>query len=159
VINNFRGENDFLSNFHILQNPIHFGNLIFKTSEHFFAAHKSLIYEERVWIASLPEAREAKWAGSPKGYKGRKIHLREDWDDDDVKWSVMYLALMMKYTSNYNLAAKLMNTAPQQLVEGNRWHDNYWGDCFCDGCSHKEGKNILGLMHMHIRDKFFQIRI
>lgn len=159
MINEFRGENSFLSNFHILQNPIHFGNLIFITSEHLFQALKTLIYEERAWIASQPTPKEAKWAGGQKGYKGRVIQLRPDWDQDEVRWNAMFFSVFLKFTSNYDLAAKLLATHPKTLIEGNRWHDNYWGDCHCDGCANKVSMNNLGLVEMQIRNFLMTVRI
>jgi ribA/ribD-fused uncharacterized protein len=159
MINDFRGENSFLSNFHILQNPIYFGNIVFITSEHLYQALKTLIYEERAWIASQPTPREAKWAGSKKGYRGRIITLREDWDQDEVRWNAMFFACMLKYSTNYDLAAKLIATHPKQLIEGNRWHDNYWGDCYCDGCRNKQGLNNLGLVQMQFRKFLISVRI
>jgi len=158
MINNFKGPNDWASNFSVLQNPIMVGNLIFKTNEHFFAAHKTLIYEERVWIANQPTAREAKWAGSQKGYKGRKITLRNDWQPA-VQINVMKLGLTLKFILNYDMATKLINSWPKILIEGNWWHDNFWGDCYCKKCENIEGQNNLGIQLMKLRTLLMKIRI
>ena len=29
------------------------------------------------------------------------------------------------------LRSQLINTGDEELVEGNHWCDNYWGDCTC----------------------------
>ena len=39
------------------------------------------------------------------------------------------------------------------LIEGNTWHDNYWGDCSCNRCKSKSGENMLGILLMELRDK------
>lgn len=40
-----------------------------------------------------------------------------------------------------------MATGNEMLVEGNNWHDKFWG--VCGG----EGENHLGKMLMHIRER------
>jgi ribA/ribD-fused uncharacterized protein len=159
MINEFRGQHSFLSNFHTLQNPIKVGFIEFPTSEHFYQAHKTLELIDRVWIAGLETPGDAKKAGSRRGLNGRKIQLRDDWENNDVKWNVMYAGLMLKFMGNYSIAASLTGTLNKKLVEGNWWHDNYWGDCVCDKCRHTEGENILGFMLMHFREKLNMIRI
>ena len=44
-----------------------------------------------------------------------------------------------------------MATAPAPLLEGNYWHDNYWGDCKCKTCEKTEGQNKLGRILMIVR--------
>lgn len=39
----------------------------------------------------------------------------------------------------------------REIVEGNYWHDNYWGNCTCDKCKNIEGQNKLGKILMKIR--------
>lgn len=52
------------------------------------------------------------------------------------------------------LADLLVATHPKDLIEGNDWHDNYWGDCYrgdehCTG----PGENMLGVLLMELRDE------
>ena len=37
------------------------------------------------------------------------------------------------------------------LIEGNYWHDNYWGNCLCPKCKEIEGQNQLGKILMKVR--------
>jgi len=159
MINYFRDKNAFLSNFFVLENPIKVGFLTFDTAEHFYQAHKTLDLNDRVWISGLETAAAAKKAGSKRGLNGRKILLREDWIDDKVKQNVMYTGMFLKFMNNYELASRLITTYPKKLIEGNRYHDNYWGDCHCDKCAHIKGKNNLGLLLMYLRNALITIKI
>jgi predicted NAD-dependent protein-ADP-ribosyltransferase YbiA (DUF1768 family) len=42
-------------------------------------------------------------------------------------------------------------THPHRLVEGNTWHDPFWGDCHCGRCP-ADGENMLGGVLMELRD-------
>jgi hypothetical protein len=46
---------------------------------------------------------------------------------------------------------KLLETKNAELIEGNIWHDNFWGSCECSRCNHKPGKNMLGRLLMEYR--------
>ena len=63
MINSFRNEYAFLSNFQLLVNPIHWFGINYRTSEHFFVAMKTLRSDERRGIASLAAGLKAKRAG------------------------------------------------------------------------------------------------
>ncbi len=156
MIDIFRGEYEFCSNFSKQLQPIRSGNLTFRTNEHYYQAHKTLNMEDRIWIASLIDPRQAKRAGSPAGYKSRKIKLRLDWKKIDKK--VMFSGLYLKFIANHDLALKLINTYPKKLVEGNTWHDNYWGDCRCKDCRDVIGQNNLGILLMQVRDLLIEIQ-
>lgn len=142
MINTFKGEHAFLSNFYILTYPIHWRGINYKSSEHFFQAMKTLNFQERLNFAQLQTAGETKRLG-------KEIPLREDWND--VKDVVMRTALTLKFSTNDELAYQLLSTGDQTLVEGNHWHDNYWGNCTCQKCINKPGKNQLGLTLMYVK--------
>lgn len=50
-----------------------------------------------------------------------------------------------------NLKNKLKTTGNTTIIEGNYWHDNFWGSCHCLKCKGK-GQNHLGNLLMKIRD-------
>jgi predicted NAD-dependent protein-ADP-ribosyltransferase YbiA (DUF1768 family) len=81
------------------------------------------------------------------------VTLRPSWD---MYWryTVMEELLAIKFTPGSELAGKLLDTKPHVLVEGNRHHDQIWGDCRCGRalCS-APGMNLLGWMLMRQRDK------
>jgi ribA/ribD-fused uncharacterized protein len=134
MINSFSDEYRFLSNFYL--SPITMDGIVYPTVEHYFQAMKT---EE---ITLRKEIAEAYSPGRAKRM-GRKLLLRKDWET--LKITVMLKGLIEKFTTYPELQAKLIATAPHQLIEGNTWGDKYWG--ICNG----EGQNLLGLMLMLLR--------
>lgn len=137
----FDGEYAFLSNFY--ESKIVHEDMTFPTVEHAFQAAKTLSEEEQAAISI------AKTPGIAKRL-GRKVLLRSDWEE--VKERIMYECVKEKF-KNPILREKLLNTYPAELIEGNTWHDNYWGDCSCEKCKNIEGKNRLGKILMKIRSE------
>ena len=88
---------------------------------------------------------------------GAKAPLREDWYK--IKESVMRKALTYKFSQNLDIAKKLVSTDGFMLIEGNTWHDNFWGNCTCceAGGSLKTclnpGLNRLGYALMSVRNE------
>ena len=84
---------------------------------------------------------------------GRNLKLRSDWEE--IKDRVMYDVCRAKFTMNdsLRLADRLLATGDEELVEGNTWHDNYWGDCHCEKCKDIPGRNQLGKTLMKLREK------
>jgi ribA/ribD-fused uncharacterized protein len=76
---------------------------------------------------------------------GRNIKLRADWEQ--VKDTFMYLIVLAKFTQNVGLRKQLLATGDEELVEGNHWHDTYWG--VCDDV----GQNKLGKILMKVREE------
>ena len=54
----------------------------------------------------------------------------------------MYDILKKKFSDD-DLKARLLLTGDKKLIEGNKWHDNFWGNCTCKKCENVEGKNML----------------
>ena len=53
-----------------------------------------------------------------------------------------------KFTRNRDLKEKLLATGDAELIEGNTWHDTYWGY----DITKKRGKNKLGKILMVVRE-------
>ena len=68
-----------------------------------------------------------------------------------INHKIMWAALSMKFTQHPEIKEKLVSTKDFELIEGNTWHDNYWGDCHCSRCKKIIGQNMLGTMLMEIR--------
>jgi len=80
---------------------------------------------------------------------GQNVQLRQDWDA--VKDDVMLGLLRQKFTKLNHYGPLLLETHPRELIEGNYWHDNYWGDCKCPKCIHVPGSNKLGHLLEQVR--------
>lgn len=133
VIKEFQGQYRFLSNFWSEEGE--------QPVEFVYQAAKTDDPAEKRWILEADSPGEAK-------RRSRKITLRKDWDA--VKVAVMLQLLRTKF-SIPSLRDKLLSTGTAGLVEGNRWHDNFWGVCNCGHCS--GGQNILGKLLMQIREE------
>ena len=140
IINKFEGEYEFLSNF--AYSPFEVNGVTYQTNEHFFQATKAINPEDQKTIAL------ADTPGKAKRY-GRKIALRSDWEI--IKEDVMRCGLAAKFRQNPELMRKLIDTGDAILIEGTSWHDNYWGNCYCDKCANIQGKNRLGELLMELR--------
>lgn len=144
MIRSFTGKYEMLSNFARI--PVEYEGITYPTSEHAFQAAKVVGDDAaRQNIASLPGPRDAKKAG-------KKVALRPDWEQ--AKYDVMVEILRDKFSLRNPQAREiLLSTGDEQLVEGNTWHDNCWGDCSCPKCKDKPGRNLLGTALMQVRDE------
>lgn len=149
MISEFRGEHRFLSNFYQLKNPIQFDGLVYPTSEHFYQAMKTEDLNRRRIMSMISSS------GDVKKY-GNDVQLRQDWKQ--VKQIVMRLGLLLKFSANPEISARLEDTGDEELEEGNTWHDNEWGNCLCPKCRHIVGKNYLGHFLMSVRTVFQLIK-
>lgn len=143
VIDSFDGDFRFLSNFWFAE--FEFKGRKWQTSEHAYQAMKSL--DPRYWgvVALAPTPVKAKKLGNI-------IKVREDWEK--VKGEIMRDILIEKFTQNPELLKKLKATGDANLIEGNTWHDNTWGDCSCEKCRKIQGHNMLGNILMWIREAY-----
>lgn len=139
----FSGQYSYLSNFHT-GNPTMISDMVIKTVEHEYQSAKCLNPSEYFSIIEADTPGKAKRIGS-------KVLLRPDWNL--VKVKIMYNSLKRKFFQNPQLAYRLKSTGKKLLVEGNYWHDNFWGSCTCLKCSNKEKSNFLGKLLMVIREE------
>lgn len=137
VIGAFSGEYRFLSNFWLAQ--VEYEGVVYPSAEHAYQAAKSPDAAYRRQIADLSTPGKAKRAGqgSPDGWR------------DGPGCMAMYDIVAAKFTDP-ELARMLRATGDRLLVEGNGWHDTYWGVCSCGDCP--AGQNLLGLILMLVRD-------
>lgn len=142
MIDRFEGQYDFLSNFY--PSTFEWHGRIYPTVEHFFQAAKANNQEDYEMVMREPGPGGAKHAG-------RNVQLRSDWEE--IKNKVMYTALKEKFAIP-ELRKKLLATGEEILIEGNSWHDNYWGICTCAKCkANRTGKNTLGKLLMKLREE------
>lgn len=135
VIDSFRGEYRWLSNFQIFQNSINYEGQYFYSVENAYQAAKTINRDIRKIISDLTPS-EAKQLG-------KEINIRIGWDL--LKLKVMEDLVLQKFTLNEDLRRKLVATGDAMLIEGNNWGDKFWG--VCNG----EGENHLGKILMNVR--------
>lgn len=140
LIDRFEGQHGWLSNFHT--HRLMFGGVEFGSVEHLFNASKSLDRTEREHVRAAPTPAEAK-------RRGRRVTLRPRWDEQ-VRYDAMRMTLRAKF-EDPELRARLLATGDALLIEGNRHHDQHWGDCNCDEHRAWPGRNHLGRTLMAVR--------
>jgi ribA/ribD-fused uncharacterized protein len=138
-IESFVDEYRWLSNFWRV--PVEYEGVTYPTVEHAYQAAKTTDVAERNRVLAAPKPGLAKKAGFA-------ITLRDGWDG--MKYGIMKNLLLQKF-SDPVMKQNLLDTGDAVLIEGNYWHDNYWGTCTCAKCGNK-GKNNLGKLIMEIRD-------
>lgn len=118
----------------------------YPTVEHAYQAAKTFDQDKRVLVSLC------RTPGEAKRY-GKNLPLRGDWKG--AHQTVMLELLEQKFHVS-PWKEELMRTHPRELVEGNWWHDNYWGQCYCDRHRTIPGKNMLGRLLMRIRDQLLK---
>ena len=144
MINQFYDEYRFLSNFYESKPPMLFEGMLGTSVEHLFQAFKTTSEKERTEILLSKKPSIAK-------HLGRKCKAKNNWEE--IKYSVMQDLVRIKFKINSDLREKLIATGDHELIEGNNWHDNTWGNCYCDQCKDIQGKNWLGKIFMDVRSK------
>ena len=139
MIDRFDGTYRFLSNFYTLPKPITHDGILYPTTEHAFAAAKTLDFRARFEISKLETPGMAKRAG-------RQLVLRPEWEK--AKNRIMYELVLLKFVLNQDLRWKLMDTYPNKLVEGNTWGDTYWG--VCKGVGENKLGSILEIVRQQL---------
>jgi ribA/ribD-fused uncharacterized protein len=140
IIDEFQGEHRWLSNF--WPAAVYLKSIRYPTVEHAYQAAKTLNPDMRERILLAPTPAEAKRLG-------RTVTLRKDWNT--VKDRMMYDFVEQKFCYIPELMHKLLATGDAILIEGNMWHDNYWGECQCMRCYELTAQNKLGEILMDIR--------
>lgn len=134
-IDSFSGDNRWLSNF--WPATIEYEGDSYRSVECAYQAAKTDDKKERTAIRLAAKSGDAKRLG-------RTVTIRPDWDKQKVH--VMYELLQQKFSVE-PLRGKLIATGDSELIEGNHWHDTFWG--VCNG----RGENWLGRLLMRVRDE------
>lgn len=141
MINSFSNQYEFMSNFY--NAPVTYDGLTYRNNEAAFQAQKLANKEERKNFCE--------YSPSKAKLEGRNCNLRKDWEE--IKYQVMYDIVRVKFSQNIELKKQLLATGTEELIEGNWWHDNCWGDCSCDRCKDIKGQNNLGKILMKVREE------
>lgn len=142
MISSFRGVHRFLSNFYPAP-VLGIDGTAYPSVEHAFQAAKTT-------DPTLQNMMRSGTAAQAKAL-GRTVRLRPDWEE--IKVNVMFQLIENKF-SREPLRSQLLATGEEELVEGNTWHDNFWGECRCSSCKGKgEKQNVLGRILTAVRSK------
>lgn len=133
-INEFSGKYYFLSNYFPCN--INYKGLSYKNTEAAFHAQKDLARSKEFVNLTPGDAKRL----------GRSVRLRSDWET--VKIDIMTEIVRAKFAQNEELKQKLLETGDAELIEGNTWHDSFWG------VYNGHGGNNLGKILMKIRKEF-----
>lgn len=127
VMQRFRGEYAFLSNFYIEPDGTHVEG------------------EYQAAKCTSKECADLIRSSSPSMAKklGQTVVLSKKWTPLK-KMRSMYKFVLQKFKDHEELKVKLLHTDNAQLVELNWWGDTYWGVC-------GTGKNYLGRILMSVR--------
>ena len=134
VIDEFKGENRFLSNFWPCK--VVYEGETYPSVENAYQAAKCSEPKEREQFRTLS-------AGGAK-QAGKSVSLRADWEL--VKDDIMYDLVSQKFRDE-KLREMLLATGADKIIEGNTWGDTYWGVDLRTG----KGDNRLGEILMKVR--------
>jgi ribA/ribD-fused uncharacterized protein len=141
TIDQMYGEYRWLSNFHLCE--VAYEGLLYPSTEHAYQSAKLPDVRMRA-VFALPGTTLTCGQAMRLGRTQPERH-RPDWLD--VRVGVMYSVNLDKFTRHADLAERLVNTYPHELVEENGWGDQFWGRC------NGVGENHLGLVLMDIRSR------
>jgi ribA/ribD-fused uncharacterized protein len=153
-INSFRGRFVFLSNFYPCK--IEHKGINYPSVEHYYVALKvtGMQFIDGVYYTA-PDFRELIArildAGDVKKL-GRRVKVRSDWGEKKLEF--MEWGVREKF-KDPKLGEMLLDTDNLELIEGNNWHDVFWGKCSCPKCN-GSGENHLGKILMKIREELKQ---
>lgn len=139
VIDDFSGEYAFLSNFYPAQ--INYKGMDYATTEHAYQAQKFLDKSDQLKIRNAGSPGNAKRLAKQFKKQGK---VRDNWFDMNLE--VMLDVLRLKFAIP-ELKQKLLDTGDAKLIEGNYWHDYFFG--VCNG----RGQNHLGRLLMKVREE------
>lgn len=114
---------------------------VYPTVEHAYVAAKLTDLALREEVRRLPKPGQVKAFLHERG-----LTPRLGWDE--MKLAVMEDLVRQKF-ARHCLAALLLATGDEELIEGNTWNDTFWGVDAETG----EGKNHLGRILMKVRSE------
>lgn len=142
AVNRFRGEWWFLSNFYPIE--VEYNGEKYATAEHAYQAAKTLDLTAHDAVKNAPTAGVAK-------RMGKTVPLRDRWKT--LRIPIMLQIVRAKF-SRPSMRMLLLSTCDFELIEGNHWHDTFWG---VDAVSGK-GANVLGQILMQVRAELSVIK-
>lgn len=140
TIDAFQGEYRFLSNFWPAR--VRWAGTSFPTVEHAYQAAKFDVAFHSLFTTGSPG--QAKRRARELAHAQINLANLKSPDFDLRRIFIMQDLVRQKF-NDPDLARRLLATDPEQLIEGNTWHDEFWGRC--NGI----GLNMLGEILMSRR--------
>ena len=151
MIEKFEGRWRFLSNFHPCE--IEHQGITYPSVEHYYVAMKcnssQYFNGNQYTVGDFREIIARTVSAAVVKKMGQQMKVRSDWDEkklDFMNWGVR------EKFKNEDLKELLISSEDMHIIEGNFWHDVFWGQCSCDKCKGK-GENHLGKILMKVRDE------
>ena len=152
MIEKFKGRYYFLSNFYPCK--VKHRGIEYPSVEHYYVAQKikGIQHYQGQYFTETDFKELLSKVKNPADVKkmGSALKLRSDWND--IKFGVMLFGVEYKFSKDEKLKEMLLSTGDEQIIEGNFWHDNFWGNCSCDKCKNINGENNLGKILMRVRE-------
>lgn len=150
MITVFKGKYNFLSNFYPCK--IEYQGITYNSVETYYVAMKcnnDQMIDGRYYTSADFRELVANMAPGKAKQLGKVIKIRSDWDEKRLGF--MEWGLHEKFKIE-ELKEMLLSTGDVAIIEGNYWHDNFYGQCTCEKCFGK-GENNLGKLLMQIRSE------
>ena len=151
MIEKFEGRYRFLSNFHPCK--IEHQGITYPSVEHYYVSMKcnssQYFNGNQYTVGDFREIIAKTVSAAVVKKMGQQMKVRSDWDEK--KLDFMNWAVREKFKQE-DLKELLLSTEDLPIIEGNFWHDVFWGQCSCDKCKGK-GENHLGKILMKVRDE------
>jgi ribA/ribD-fused uncharacterized protein len=147
AIERFRDAHYFLSSMYVLTNWLDTPcGIMVPTSEHGYQLSKLVDEEMQVAVAEAPDGIACKNMTHEFIKQGAEVQS----DFHDRKLEIMSYWIRQKFARNPDIAAKLLATKDEELIEGNTWDDTFWGVC---PPGSRNGQNWLGRLLMQQREE------
>jgi len=150
MITKFDGRYGFLSNFYPCK--IEYQGITYNSVETYYVAMKcnnDQMIDGKYYTSADFRELVANMAPGKAKQLGKVIKVRSEWDSK--KLGFMEWGLREKFKIE-ELKEMLLSTGDVTIIEGNWWHDVFYGQCTCEKCIGK-GKNNLGKILMQIRSE------
>ena len=139
-VKEFQGQYRWLSNF--WPAVVLFEEQAWPTVEHAYQAAKCANSKYRAELLAIPAEAAGRAKKRGRGMEGD----RKAWQQRSLP---IMLGLLRQKFAQEPFRSKLL-AIEGEIVEGNRWHDNFFGVCLC-GCG--KGENNLGKLIMQVREE------
>lgn len=117
--------------------------------ENEYQAEKTHDLRKKAEILTIADPNTGRLAPGWAKKLGQKVDMRPGFEDEKI--FIMRSLVLRKALDHPEFVDWLLETGNDEIVEGNYWHDNFWGQCWCKKCDSKTPQNQLGKTLMAVR--------